>query len=76
MESMNKNNRGQPELTREYRTHLSGGTIHLEVSDGQGKKQGQSRTEATAIQPKLKGPGSNYSFTHIFHSSNSPWLTK
>jgi len=32
----------ESELTRVFRTHLSGVTIHLEVLDGQGTKSGQS----------------------------------
>ncbi len=43
-------NRGHIELTRVFRTFLSGVTIHLEVSDGQGKRQGQSG-EGTAWGP-------------------------
>lgn len=40
---------GHSELTHVFRTFLSGVTIHLEMSDGQGKREGQSGARAAAI---------------------------
>lgn len=44
---------GQPELAPVFRTFLSEVTIHLEVSDGQGKRQGQSGAQTATLQSQV-----------------------